>query len=188
MSYTRLSGPLQFDEDSERTPAPTTVPRNLPAAVVTWLAMLPADVRPMRTAHRFPHVVRQLAQLWDDPERLFDCFEDLLYDNRGKRMGFPTSVLTELESLRTVAKLPPPKPDSIVVDPIAVNPSAAPEATEPADHNGFRSIKVRTRAEPQPPLEFSSASTATKKPDPPAEKTPEMPSDPFGVRGETSKI
>lgn len=214
MSYTRLTEPLNFDDAADRDPAPTTVPRNLPASVVTWLARLPAQARPMRTAYRFPHVVRQLSQLWHEPEKLAECFEQLLYDKRGKRMGFPTTILTELETLRSIAVLPQPEPDKLPVEPIAIKPGALPaEPSEGDEHNGFRSAKTmargqnangligRPRPAAQPALEFqpmpklnTEPAAASKAPGAdlatadtaPAVAQADAPADPFGVREQTA--
>jgi hypothetical protein len=52
------------------------------------------------TAEHFPHIVDRLASEWAKPSRMADAIDDLIYDMRGGRAGFPMEVLSELGVLR----------------------------------------------------------------------------------------
>jgi hypothetical protein len=70
----------------------------LPA--VRWLDELPDQVRPDRTAARFPHIVNTLCTRWLTPQACLDYFDELLLDNRGDRTGFPPLIARELALLK----------------------------------------------------------------------------------------
>lgn len=70
----------------------------LPA--VRWLDELPDQVRPDRTAARFPHIVNTLSTRWLTPQACLDYFDELLLDNRGDRSGFPPLIARELALLK----------------------------------------------------------------------------------------
>ncbi len=65
----------------------------------TWMAQLPADVRPYSLAARFEHIARKIALLWSDEDSLFKYMSGLLVDQRGGRQGFPPHVALELMRL-----------------------------------------------------------------------------------------
>jgi len=75
------------------------VNRLLPTTI-EWLANLPLHVRPLALATQFPRVANRIAQEWKEPSACRRDFEDLVYDNRGDREGFPPDVLVELLALR----------------------------------------------------------------------------------------
>lgn len=52
------------------------------------------------TAEHFPHIVDRLASEWANPSRMASAIDDLIYDMRGGRTGFPMEVLSELGVLR----------------------------------------------------------------------------------------
>jgi hypothetical protein len=52
------------------------------------------------TADHFPHIVDRLASEWANPSRMARAIDDLIYDMRGGRAGFPMEVLSELGVLR----------------------------------------------------------------------------------------
>jgi len=52
------------------------------------------------TAEHFPHIVDRLASEWANPTRMAGAIDDLIYDMRGGRAGFPMQVLNELGVLR----------------------------------------------------------------------------------------
>ena len=52
------------------------------------------------TAEHFPHIVDRLASEWANPIRMAGAIDDLIYDMRGGRAGFPMQVLNELGVLR----------------------------------------------------------------------------------------
>jgi hypothetical protein len=69
-------------------------------AALRLMQELPAEIRPEKTAARFPHIVNRFAQLWGSPKLAERYFDDLLMDARGGRQGFPLSILSELQSLK----------------------------------------------------------------------------------------
>lgn len=68
---------------------------------MVWLSALPKDLRPLRTAVHFTHVVNRLAALWSKGDELEVYFEGLLNSRRRNRQGFPLDVHTELQALRS---------------------------------------------------------------------------------------
>jgi len=70
------------------------------SSTIDWLATLPMNVRPLALATQFPRVANRIAQEWKEPSACRRDFEDLVYDNRGDREGFPSDVLVELLALR----------------------------------------------------------------------------------------
>jgi len=71
-----------------------------PAERAAWLASLPANVRPLALATKFPRVANRIAQEWREPSACRRDFDDLVYDKRGTRRGFPPDVYVELLALR----------------------------------------------------------------------------------------
>jgi hypothetical protein len=65
-----------------------------------WLACIPADLRPMATARRFPRIANRVAELWGHCEYSRLHFQSLLIDRRPGRRGFPPEVRRELEALQ----------------------------------------------------------------------------------------
>jgi hypothetical protein len=82
-----------------RRPNTTTVNRLL-SATVDWLASLPPNVRPLALATKFPRVANRIAKEWREPSACRRDFDDLVYDKRGTRRGFPPDVYVELLALR----------------------------------------------------------------------------------------
>jgi hypothetical protein len=52
------------------------------------------------TAERFPHVIDALARAWAEPSRMNATLDEVVFDARGNRSGFPLEVLLELAELR----------------------------------------------------------------------------------------
>jgi hypothetical protein len=69
-------------------------------AASRWLAELPADVRPMECARRFPRIVNGIADLWRRVAQCEEYLDSLVVDLRGDRTGFPQAVAKELQTLR----------------------------------------------------------------------------------------
>jgi len=86
------------ERDWSRTRRATPANFLLPFSV-TWLASLPEAARPVQTSIRYPRIVNRLALEWDDPAACRANFDELLYDHRGKRRGFPQDVHRELLAL-----------------------------------------------------------------------------------------
>jgi hypothetical protein len=65
-----------------------------------WLASLPPTVRPLALATKYPRIVNRIAAAWGEPSSCRANFDDLVYDNRGDRQGFPPDVHRDLMALR----------------------------------------------------------------------------------------
>lgn len=63
------------------------------------LASTFAEKYPHKLAEGFPHVVRQLDALWNDPEALTEYFSELMVSKRPGRRGFPPEVGAEILAL-----------------------------------------------------------------------------------------
>ena len=64
------------------------------------LVKLDATVRLEALSSRFPRVLNRIAEVWDKPEQVDRCFDELLLHSRGVRQGFPPAVISEIASLR----------------------------------------------------------------------------------------
>ncbi len=84
---------------AKRRQNPTTVNRLL-SSTIDWLASLPPNVRPLALATKFPRVANRIAQEWREQGACRRDFDDLVYDKRGTRRGFPPDVYVELMALR----------------------------------------------------------------------------------------
>jgi len=69
-------------------------------AAVELLMRLPGGMLRCTSAH-FPHVLQRIALAWAEPDRLQRALDELMYDERGDRSGFPFEVLAELAELRS---------------------------------------------------------------------------------------
>ena len=70
------------------------------SSTIDWLASLPPNVRPLALASKFPRVANRIAKEWLEPSACRRDFDDLVYDKRGTRRGFPPDVYVELLALR----------------------------------------------------------------------------------------
>ena len=84
---------------AKRRQDPATVNRLL-SSTIDWLASLPPNVRPLALATKFPRVANRIAKEWREPSTCRRDFDDLVYDKRGTRRGFPPDVYVELLALR----------------------------------------------------------------------------------------
>ena len=84
---------------AKRRQDPATVNRLL-SSTIDWLAGLPPNVRPLTLARKFPRVANRIAKEWREPSACRRDFDDLVYDKRGTRRGFPPDVYVELLALR----------------------------------------------------------------------------------------
>lgn len=94
--------PMAVVEDDEARILDTggTVPRDeLAHAAVALILRLPGGMLRL-TSERFPHVLPRIAHAWAEPDRLQRVLDELMYDERGGRAGFPFEVLAELAELR----------------------------------------------------------------------------------------
>jgi hypothetical protein len=65
-----------------------------------WLERLSPPVRPAALATQFPRIANRLASGWNEPAAMRRSFDDLVYDRRGSRRGFPVDVHRDLMTLR----------------------------------------------------------------------------------------
>lgn len=54
---------------------------------------------------RFGHVVARLIPAWGDPVAIQELFEDLIFDKRGTRTGWPADAWEELQFLQKLHKV-----------------------------------------------------------------------------------
>ena len=90
---------LASSEVAQRRQAPVTANRLL-SQTIDWLASLPPNLRPLALATKFPRVANRIATEWREPSTCRRDFDDLVYDKRGTRRGFPPDVYVELLALR----------------------------------------------------------------------------------------
>ena len=93
------SSPSESPQAAQRRQNTTTVNRLL-SSTIDWLAALPPNVRPLALATKYPRLANRIAQEWREPSACRRDFDDLVYDKRGTRRGFPPDVYVELLSLR----------------------------------------------------------------------------------------
>jgi hypothetical protein len=77
-----------------------TSPNRLLSSTIDWLASLPPNVRPLALATKYARVANRIAKEWCEPSACRRDFDDLVYDKRGTRRGFPPDVYVELLALR----------------------------------------------------------------------------------------
>jgi len=88
-------------EISEPHPLRKAAPYNeLLPMTVRWAEQLPPSIKPEALLASFPRVANSLAANWHDAAALISCFEALLIDHRGDRLGFPTAVQQNIASLK----------------------------------------------------------------------------------------
>ena len=63
------------------------------------LDQLPADLL-AHTAREFPHLIERFAANWSSPMAMQKVFDELTFESRPSRKGFPLAVLSELTELR----------------------------------------------------------------------------------------
>jgi hypothetical protein len=66
---------------------------------VAWLAALPEHARPATLARRYPRIANRLCSLWRLVSRCEDYLDDLMFDRRGGRQGFPRDVARDVAAL-----------------------------------------------------------------------------------------
>ena len=64
------------------------------------LNALPSPTRPKHLPQIFPRVMNEIERLWCNPAQLDRYFDELLFDTRGGRQGFPMPVAVELSALK----------------------------------------------------------------------------------------
>ena len=86
--------------DAAKRRQDATSANRLLSSTIDWLASLPPNVRPLALATKFPRVANRIAHEWREPSACRRDFDDLVYDKRGTRRGFPPDVYVELLALR----------------------------------------------------------------------------------------
>ena len=54
---------------------------------------------PHKLAEKYPHIVKHMAEIWDDPAAISEYFNELLIPQRSDRQGFSHDIATEVFSL-----------------------------------------------------------------------------------------
>lgn len=67
---------------------------------IEWLTTLPREVRPLRLAVKFPHVVNKLSEVWGRAAAAEDYLNGLLIIDRKDREGFPIHIVRELHRVK----------------------------------------------------------------------------------------
>jgi len=78
----------------------TTTVNRLLSSTIDWLVALPPNVRPLALVTKYPRLANRIAQEWREPSACRKDFDDLVYDKRGTRQGFPPDVYVDLLGLR----------------------------------------------------------------------------------------
>lgn len=86
------------DRNSQRGAVDEEEPLSL--ASFLWIASLPAHIRPHALARTFPRIVNRLADVWQDQAQYASYLDELVWDKRGGRRGFPALVAAEVSSLK----------------------------------------------------------------------------------------
>jgi hypothetical protein len=84
----------------QRRHKPLPSDRALTGATIDWVLALPPSLRPRQLCEQFPRVANAIATAWVDRAERDRVLDDLLIDRRGRRRGFPVSVVREVEALR----------------------------------------------------------------------------------------
>lgn len=64
-----------------------------------WVAGLPSQLVPHGMIESYPRIAYRIAKYWSDPYKMQQYFNDLVFDNRGGRQGFPGVVAKEILAL-----------------------------------------------------------------------------------------
>ncbi|MDO8415203.1 MAG: hypothetical protein Q7S87_03205 [Agitococcus sp.] len=65
-----------------------------------WVVGLPAFVRPLALARKYPRVANALAEAWGNASKFEAQLDSYLIDDRGNRLGFPVEVAKDLMDLK----------------------------------------------------------------------------------------
>lgn len=74
--------------------------QHLETATVKWLSNLDEKQRPEMLSGQFPRIANKLALLWPDPLATLAYLDELMFDKRGNRQGFPIAISLELATLK----------------------------------------------------------------------------------------
>jgi hypothetical protein len=72
------------------------------------LDQLPAGLLEQTTGN-YPHLIEKFAANWSSPTAMRKIFEELTFESRVTRKGFPLAILTELAELREHYENSPPR-------------------------------------------------------------------------------
>jgi hypothetical protein len=95
---TNRDAPLRSAGPEHRQP-PSPYDRTLVPATLNWLRGLPDAVSPRETAGWFPRIANRLARYWDSAPMVESIFDELLFERRRGRKGFPPKIQAELRAL-----------------------------------------------------------------------------------------
>jgi len=77
-----------------------TLHKDLLGAAKDLIGSLPADLKPLSLAEKYPRIINRIALVWPYPAECEEFLNSLVMDNRGGRQGFPFAVLAEISNLR----------------------------------------------------------------------------------------
>lgn len=92
-------------EIPSQQPVPHHLRRAQPAGVVLprtaiWISFLPQRVQPKALALHYARIANAICAVWGDLPACRTYLAELLTDQRGGRLGFPSAVLREIELLQ----------------------------------------------------------------------------------------
>ena len=93
------------NEITSPQPVPHHLRRAQPAGVVLprtaiWISFLPPRVQPSALASQYARIANAICAVWGDLPACRTYLAELLTDQRGGRLGFPSAVLPEIELLQ----------------------------------------------------------------------------------------
>lgn len=93
-----------MDSDSILNPAllrKSATPPSLSERSRRWVSLIETQGArfPIDLAERFPHIADRLAASWGQPSSMDATMQDLLFDRRAGRAGFPEAMLSTLFAL-----------------------------------------------------------------------------------------
>lgn len=94
------SGYREPESKQSHVRAAPTEPISLASTAREWLAELPADVRPAELVAYYPRIANELSARWRKVTLCEQYLDDLVFDRRGARTGFPRGIGREIASLR----------------------------------------------------------------------------------------
>jgi hypothetical protein len=96
-----IDGQHKRNEESKRAPVHAPPGSDvLLDETSRWIAELPANVRPIALARKFPRIANRLAELWRRVASCEEYLDTLVVDARRNRPGFPPDVAQELTALQ----------------------------------------------------------------------------------------
>ena len=74
--------------------------QRLDTATVKWMSSFAEEKKPNMLAGQFPRIANKLALIWPDALATQAYLDELMFDKRGNRQGFPIAISLELATLK----------------------------------------------------------------------------------------